>query len=90
MHEPSARTEVQKICSNTSDVETVTPPEGTRLCVISVEGSSARVSLVGTAPDGTHGQVFAAGGPYTIFGNTPFKCASVDSSASTVNVTFFA
>ncbi len=89
MHEPNARTEVQKVCSNTSDVETVTPPDGTRMCLISVEGSDARISMVGTSPDSTHGHVFPAGtAPVTVFGRTPFKCASVDSSAATINVTF--
>lgn len=54
-----ATSQVQTTSTTTTDVKTVTPPPGARGCLLTVETTSARITLNGVDPAANNGFVLA-------------------------------
>lgn len=87
-YSPTATTpHVQASSSGTADVQTLTPPEGARAALITVETTNCYLTADGSTPSATNGlQLVKDGLPFLLPVPQPLKFASEAAAASKVNV----
>jgi hypothetical protein len=81
--------QVQATSTGTADVQTTTPPVGALACLISVETTDARLTVDGSTPSATNGNVVQAGqSPAYLPIGAVLKHASAVAGSSLLNVTW--